>query len=177
MAKNSVRVKRSKTSSIPFNIEIELDPDAEPDEPADVLDEAADQFPSMEPPTADPDKREDDKPEPPTSFEVNGRIYQFVENVVEPDGTEIARYWFRAKARVPGILLLNLVGSGVHEDNSYSAAAVGHFMEQALDKRDRTRFDDLLKQEDSPIDMDSLNDVIKFLVEQYSPRPTERPAR
>lgn len=160
---NVFRVKRDKTAPLVFSFELELDDeDEEPDveEPVDV---------DNPPVEADPD--EEAKPEP-VSFESNGKTYPFEEVYLDGD-VRVRRYWYRARAKVPGVMMLDLVGAGAGQQG---AAELRNFLNKAVYKLDRERFGKMLEESEPPIGMDDLNGMVEFLVERYSgDRPTERP--
>lgn len=203
---NSFRIKKTSNVPLVFNYEIELndavdDPDVEvpeydgvegrDEEPELVKSERnTDPFDKAGPPDDDADTPGDTpddadgqvkqpEQEKPTSFTIRDKVYPFSEEFPDPEDEDITvrRYWFRARPKVPGIIMLDLAGSGVHENGSYQAAALREFLDKAIDKRDRKRFEAMLTDEDNPVDIEDLGPVIDYLTAAYADRPTERPAR
>lgn len=103
-----------------------------------------------------------------------------VEAEDDDDGSEkvtVATFNFRARPQVPGVVLLDLMASGAEENQAYGAAAIRTFLDRAIDKRDRDRFEAVVASDiGPPVEMESLNGTIQFLIEKYGNRPTELPA-
>ena len=82
---------------------------------------------------------------------------------------------FNCISEIPGKTVLNLVSKSSSEDPAQSAEAVMKFFEIVLTPESRARFDALAEDPDRIVTMQTLSEIIEWLVEQYTDRPTERP--
>jgi len=83
---------------------------------------------------------------------------------------------FTARPAVPGALLLDFVAEADSEDPVRAADAVMSFFDLALVDEDKDRFRDFIRDPDVAIQMDIIAQVIEWLVEQYTARPTPPPS-
>jgi hypothetical protein len=99
-----------------------------------------------------------DKPAEPLSFKLHGED-------------------FACKPKMQGIVLLDLVSKSSAQDNPGEAAAIiNKFFELVLIAESYERFDALVQSDDRIVDVEQLSDIVGWLVEQYSDRPTQPPA-
>ncbi len=83
---------------------------------------------------------------------------------------------FTCRPALPGRVLLDLVAKSGDEDNpSEAAKSITDFFKTVLVKESYERFDALAKDPDRLVDVETLSDIVAWLVEQYSERPTSRP--
>lgn len=83
---------------------------------------------------------------------------------------------FVCRPALPGQVLLNLVAKSGDEDNPAEAAKViTDFFKTVLVPESYTRFDALANDPDRVVEVDTLSDIVGWLVEQYSDRPISRP--
>jgi hypothetical protein len=82
---------------------------------------------------------------------------------------------FECIPEIPGKTILDLVAKSGGEDPSQSAEAVTGFFKTVLTPESNVRFDVLATDPERIVTMDTLSNVIEWLVEQYTDRPTERP--
>lgn len=84
---------------------------------------------------------------------------------------------FSCKPKMQGRVLLDLVAKSAVQDNPAEAAAIiNKFFELVLVPESYTRFDALVQSDDRIVDVEQLSEIVAWLVEQYSDRPTQRPA-
>jgi hypothetical protein len=83
---------------------------------------------------------------------------------------------FTCRAAMQGKVLLDLVAKSADTENPGAAAEViGDFFKTVLMPESYERFDKLATDPDKIVDVDTLGEIVGWLVEQYSERPTSRP--
>ena len=98
-----------------------------------------------------------DTPAPPLSFKIHGED-------------------FACRPAIQGKVLLDLVAkSSAEESPAESAKIIGEFFKLVLMPESGDRFDVLASDPDKIIDVETLGEIVGWLVEQYSDRPTSRP--
>lgn len=99
-----------------------------------------------------------DKPAEPLSFKLHGED-------------------FACKPKMQGKVLLELVAASSAQDNPGEAAAIiNKFFKLVLVPESYERFEALLESDDRIVEVEKLSDIVAWLVEQYSDRPTQPPA-
>lgn len=99
-----------------------------------------------------------DKPAEPLSFKLHGED-------------------FACKPKMQGKVLLELVAASSAQDNPGEAAAIiNKFFKLVLVAESYERFEALLESDDRIVEVEKLSDIVAWLVEQYSDRPTQPPA-
>jgi hypothetical protein len=88
----------------------------------------------------------------------------------QADGQEL-REEFHARATVPGELLLDMAASGA-AGPEYQAASLRRFFSQELIPEDRERWQQALAESNPPITMEHMMEIVDWLMEVYSNRPT-----
>lgn len=83
---------------------------------------------------------------------------------------------FSCVPQVQGKLMLDMVKNASAEDPSKAAKMIDDFFSQVLLEESYTRFDALLKHPEKIVTVEKLAEITAWLVEEYSGRPTERPA-
>lgn len=84
------------------------------------------------------------------------------------------KYSFEAKARLQGAVILDFVE--MSSENEAGAAHLTKFILQALkDDAERTRFSEVIRSDDPEdvIDIEELGDLVAWLIEEYTSRPTQ----
>lgn len=83
---------------------------------------------------------------------------------------------FNCRPAIPGKVILELVGKSSDEENPGEAAAmISEFFSIVLVPESFTKFDELAKDPDIAITVEALSEIVSWLVEQYTNRPTQRP--
>lgn len=80
---------------------------------------------------------------------------------------------FTARPSVPGMTVLSFAAAGAGENSSGSIAAVYGFFEKALEEEEYDRFVKFVEDPAYDVDLDTLVEIIGFLVEEYASRPTQ----
>lgn len=95
---------------------------------------------------------------------------------LEPIKFKIHDEEFTCRGEIPGKVMLDLVAksSANQDDPSKSADMVMDFFKRAMEEESYTRFLALAEDPVRIVTMETLTDIVAWLVEQYSDRPTER---
>lgn len=103
----------------------------------------------------------------PVTFDVLG---------VDDDGKEFTET-FTARAKIPGMAVLEFAALGTSSEGNQSVAAVYHFYSVALPEEEYKRFHTFVNDPNYDVELDTLVEIIGFLVEEYASRPTEAPSQ
>lgn len=96
---------------------------------------------------------------------------------VEPLAFMLYGQEFSCKPRIQGKLLLDLISrSNAQTDPAQAAEIINDFFAAVLLAESYERFTALTSSDDTIVEMEKLSEIIAWLVEQYSDRPTQRPA-
>lgn len=93
----------------------------------------------------------------------------------EPLEFELGGKTFHCRPALQGKFLLDMAASADPDNPASSALAVNKFFERALKPADLKRFNALLEDPDTIIKSETLGEILSWLVEEYSDRPTEEP--
>lgn len=80
---------------------------------------------------------------------------------------------FHAVAAIQGRVLIDIIRASTSEDNEESAAMVEEFFQKVLRPESWERFSKMLDNQDTIITVETLGEIVGWLVEQYSSRPEE----
>jgi hypothetical protein len=94
---------------------------------------------------------------------------------VEPISFKLHNEEFTCRSAIQGRVLLDLVAKSANTNPSETADAINNFFKVVLTDESYARFDALAVDPDRIVSMDTIGDIIEWLVEQYSDRPTSRP--
>ncbi len=83
---------------------------------------------------------------------------------------------FTARPAVPGAVMLDFAKYMDSDDASVVAEGLMDFFSVALVDEDIERFNDFIRDPDTAIEMSMLADIVGWLVEVYSERPTKQDA-
>ena len=81
---------------------------------------------------------------------------------------------FHCLPEIQGKVLLDMVADSSSEDVSKSSAIATKFFDTVLTDESKVRFDALLINKEKIVTVETLGEIVGWLVEQYSNRPTER---
>ena len=93
----------------------------------------------------------------------------------EPISFQIYGETFRCRPAMQGTTLIQFIAESSADDPSSSARAVLKFFEQALLTEDSERWEALTLGENTIVPMETLSEIMDWLVGQYAARPTEPP--
>jgi len=83
---------------------------------------------------------------------------------------------FSCKPKMQGKVLLDLVAKSTVQDNPGEAAAIiNKFFELVLIADSYKRFEALVESDDKIVEVEQLSEIVAWLVEQYTDRPTQLP--
>lgn len=83
---------------------------------------------------------------------------------------------FSCRPAMQGKVLLDLVAKSSNQENPGEAAEmIGSFFKIVLLPESYERFDALVTDPDRIVPIETLSEIVGWLVEQYSDRPTKRP--
>jgi hypothetical protein len=94
----------------------------------------------------------------------------------EPVAFKLHGQDFECRAALQGKILLTLVAKSNDTDNPGAAAEViNDFFKYVLLPESYERFNTLTTDPDTIVEVETLGEIVGWLVEQYSERPTKRP--
>lgn len=93
----------------------------------------------------------------------------------EPVMFELNDETFKCYSAIPGAVLLEFVRDATDEENGNSASALYNFLESAMPDAEYKRLQELLKKPDVIIDIEMIGEIVSWLVEEFSDRPTQQP--
>ena len=94
----------------------------------------------------------------------------------EPLTFSIYGQTFRCTPMLQGRALVDFIAAGSDRDNPGSSAeAILNLFDRALMAEDRERFTELSLSDDYIIPLEKLTEIMDWLVEQYTGRPTQQP--
>lgn len=82
---------------------------------------------------------------------------------------------FSCRPAIQGKVLIDLAKSGNSEDPSAAAETIEKFFDVVLVDSDRERFQALLVDPDRIVSVETLSDIIAWLMEEYTNRPNQQP--
>lgn len=83
---------------------------------------------------------------------------------------------FTAKATCPSDVMLRFIADGAADSQSAQVDAVDAFMRQVLDAGDVEKWEAAKTDPVAPVSIKDCSDLINWLVEEYSGRPTSEPS-
>lgn len=82
---------------------------------------------------------------------------------------------FSCLPELQGKVLLGFVASSMDEDPASQAKAIEAFFEYVLTAESLAEFDELTTSKDRIVSVETLSEIIAWIVEQYTDRPEEQP--
>jgi hypothetical protein len=82
---------------------------------------------------------------------------------------------FTCRGEIPGKVVLDLVAKSGADDPAQSAQVIEGFFSIVLQPESLDRFNILAVDPDRIVSMETLSDIVAWLVEEYTDRPTQRP--
>jgi len=95
--------------------------------------------------------------------------------LAEPIVFKLHNQEFMCRADIQGKTLLTLVGDAASNDASRQAGMIEKFFKTVLVPASYEDFDELTTSEDNIVTIETLGEIIGWIVEQYTNRPTSRP--
>jgi hypothetical protein len=82
---------------------------------------------------------------------------------------------FSCKPAIQGKVLMNLAVNSTSEDAGAAAQTLNDFFGYVLLEESNVRFQELLVDEHRIVTMDTLSDIVAWLIEEYTARPNQQP--
>lgn len=82
---------------------------------------------------------------------------------------------FACKPAIQGKVLMNLAASSSEDDPAAAARTIDDFFNYVLVEESSARFQSLLVDPDRIVGMDTLSEIIQWLIEEYTKRPNQQP--
>jgi hypothetical protein len=92
---------------------------------------------------------------------------------VAPLGFDLAGESFEVFPEAPGIVLLEFVEATTSEVRNASAAALTKFLRSVMTAEEWARLDAVLHDPKHMIDVKTITEIVSFIAESYTSRPTE----
>lgn len=94
----------------------------------------------------------------------------------EPITFQLYGQMFRCRPAMQGAVLIQFIAESSADDPSASARAVLKFFDQAIVESDHEQWHSITESADTIVPMETLSEIMDWLVEKYSSRPTEPPS-
>lgn len=92
---------------------------------------------------------------------------------LEPIVFEIGEEKFEAYPKISGITLLEFIGSGDGESGSSTAKGILDYLKASMKKPEYARFHAYVSDPENEIEIETLSEIVSFLIEEQSSRPTD----
>lgn len=92
---------------------------------------------------------------------------------LEPLAFELYGETFNCYKQIHGVTLLRFVKETSSEDGAAATNAMLDIFKRVMPKDEYTRFEELCNNPETVVPVDTLGEIIGFLMEAYSGRPTE----
>jgi len=80
---------------------------------------------------------------------------------------------FTCRPALPGALLLDMIRKADSDSGGMAAEAITDFLNSSLEESDAEKFQALIADPDQIVQMETLGEIVGWLVEQYTTRPTK----
>lgn len=97
------------------------------------------------------------------------------DKVTEPLTFKLYEEEFHCVPEVQGRVILNLVADGAGGDPAASSRMIATFFENVLEDESYTRFDALLNDKHKVVSVETLSEIVSWLMEEYGNRPNQQP--
>jgi hypothetical protein len=91
----------------------------------------------------------------------------------EPISFKIFDEEFHCIPQIQGKVLLNMVAGSNSDDPAASAGVITEFFDSVLKEESLKRFNLLVEDKDRIVSVETLSEIVGWLAEQYTNRPTE----
>ena len=95
------------------------------------------------------------------------------ENISTPLSFKIHGEEFHCYPNIQGKVMLDMVSQSMKEDSSMAVEVINTFFDNTLQPESKQKFDALVKDPERIVTVDTLGEIVTWLVEQYSSRPTQ----
>lgn len=80
---------------------------------------------------------------------------------------------FNCYTNIQGKTLLNMVSQSMQSDTAMAVEVINTFFDKTLQPESKERFDKLINDPEKIVTVETLGEIVSWLVEQYSSRPTQ----
>ena len=94
-------------------------------------------------------------------------------NNSEPLSFKIHGEEFHCYPNIQGKTLLNMVSQSMESDSAMAVEVINTFFDKTLKPESKERFDLLVNDPERIVTVETLGEIVTWLVEQYSSRPTQ----
>lgn len=94
-------------------------------------------------------------------------------DTAEPIAFELEGESFEAYAEVPGAVLLDFIGASDSDSTGKSAASILEYLKNSLNAENYKRFNKIIRDPEVLVDIETLAEIVSFLIEERTSRPTE----
>lgn len=82
---------------------------------------------------------------------------------------------FNCVTEVQGSVMLNLVIDSSSDDPSATAKVISGFFKSVMQEESYVRFEELLQDKEKIVSVETLSEIVAWLIEEYGNRPEEQP--
>lgn len=82
---------------------------------------------------------------------------------------------FECVPRIQGSVMLNLVAENSSDDSGATARVITSFFSQVLTDESYGRFELLIHDKEKIVDVETLSEIVAWLIEEYTNRPNQQP--
>lgn len=93
----------------------------------------------------------------------------------EPISFKLHGEEFHCVKHIQGRVLLDLIAKSNSDKSGDSAAIIGEFFENVLVDESYKRFDKLAHDKEKIVHVETLSEIVAWLIEQYADRPNQQP--
>ena len=97
------------------------------------------------------------------------------DEVVNPLSFKLYDEEFHCTPRMQGKVMLGIVESSSSDDPAASARTINTFFKKVLLEESFVRFDALLEDNNRVVSVETLSEIVAWLLEEYSNRPNQQP--
>jgi hypothetical protein len=94
---------------------------------------------------------------------------------VEPLSFKLHGEEFKCLPRIQGKVFLEFIEHSASDDGAETAKVISSFFGKVLEDESVVRFDALLTSKDKIVTVESLSEIVAWLLEEYSARPEGEP--
>lgn len=92
---------------------------------------------------------------------------------VEPPTFDIYDQTFTGRPEIQGAVVLEFLETADGADGASSAKKILSFFESALEPESNERFQVLIHDPETVVDLEELTEILAWLIEEYTSRPTQ----
>lgn len=104
-----------------------------------------------------------------------GEEVEFDLQGTDPDGNPIDPIGFRCYRQIQGALLLDVLAA-LDSEETKAAGEIVDFIGKCMPPEERERFNEVIRSDKVLVDIQLLAEIMAWLAEQYTERPTVRPS-